>query len=616
MAKMTAAEAIVEVIAREGCEKAFCVPGESYLSVLNALYGHPQIELISGRHEGGVSFMAEGYAKASGKVGVCFATRGPGATNLSIGLHTAQQDSTPLVAFIGQVERSFRGREGFQEIDMAEYFSHLVKWTVELNDAHRAAELVQRAFHIARSGRPGPVLISLPQDVLSEVADMEFHESEMLTKPRPDPTAVVKARQILRDAKRAVIIAGGGVTATKSAAELVRLSEQLQVPVITAFRRFDAFPNQHPYYIGQLGVGAAAYLVQCVQNADVVLAIGTRFSQITTQNYTLLSPKTKLIHVDISADELNKVYRPALGIVADAKHFILDLLAAMETQALGGETPRVNVDVASAGGTLGSTNAVGVAGVTNTAEGAVDAARAVRSAGDANSTGAVVDAGGIYHAAERQAFIREQRAKYEQFSAVRSTSGDQYVSLEGVMGDLMSHLPSNSIFTTDAGNFYGWMAKHYRFVEEGTFVGPTSGAMGYALPAAIGAKVAHPDRIVVAYAGDGGFMMTVQELETAVRNNIPVLAIVANNNMYGTIRMHQERHFPERVIATELSNPNFAELIINMGGHGELVEKNEDFVPALKRALSSNKPALIEVRTNPQQISVAKTIDQLRLVTQ
>ncbi|PZE21532.1 hypothetical protein CBW46_008660 [Paenibacillus xerothermodurans] len=288
----------------------------------------------------------------------------------------------------------------------------------------------------------------------------------------------------------------------------------------------------------------------------------------------------------------------------------------METQALGGETPRVNVDVASAGGTLGSTNAVGVAGVTNTAEGAVDAARAVRSAGDANSTGAVVDAGGIYHAAERQAFIREQRAKYEQFSAVRSTSGDQYVSLEGVMGDLMSHLPSNSIFTTDAGNFYGWMAKHYRFVEEGTFVGPTSGAMGYALPAAIGAKVAHPDRIVVAYAGDGGFMMTVQELETAVRNNIPVLAIVANNNMYGTIRMHQERHFPERVIATELSNPNFAELIINMGGHGELVEKNEDFVPALKRALSSNKPALIEVRTNPQQISVAKTIDQLRLVTQ
>ncbi|GAB7053541.1 MULTISPECIES: thiamine pyrophosphate-dependent enzyme [unclassified Paenibacillus] len=549
MTHMTAAKAIVEVLLREGVEKAFCVPGESYLSVLNVLYETPRIELISGRHEGGVSFMAEGYAKASGKVGVCFATRGPGATNLSIGLHTAHQDSTPMVAFIGQVESSFRGREGFQEIDLADYFRHLVKWTVELNDARRVPELVHRAFHMARSGRPGPVLISLPQDVLDETAEMVFQESEMLSHPRPDRQAVAKAKEILRHAKRPVIIAGGGVTSTKSAKELVKLAEKLQVPVATAFRRFDAFPNQHPYYIGQLGVGAAPYLVECVREADVVLALGTRFSQITTQNYTLLTSGTKLIHVDISPDELNKVYRPALGIVADTKNFMLDLLAEL------GESGQSK---------------------------------------------------------EREAYIQEQRKKYEQYSEVRVTSGQHYVNLEGIMGDLMNHLPSDTIFTSDAGNFYGWMAKHYRFQEEGTFVGPTSGAMGYALPAAIGAKVAQPEKTVVAYAGDGGFMMTVQELETAVRCKIPVLAIVANNNMYGTIRMHQEKHFPKRVIATELSNPNFAQIMTNMGGHGELVEKNEDFVPALQRALASSKPALIEVRIDPQQVSAARTIEELR----
>lgn len=549
MTQMTAAKAIVEVLLREGVEKAFCVPGESYLSILNALYETPQIELISGRHEGGVSFMAEGYAKASGKVGVCFATRGPGATNLSIGLHTAHQDSTPMVAFIGQVESSFRGREGFQEIDMAEYFGHLVKWTVELNDAHRVPELVHRAFHMARSGRPGPVLISLPQDVLDEMAEMEFQETEILFTPRPDRQAVVKAKEILQQAKRPVMIAGGGVTSTKSAKELVELAEKLQIPVATAFRRFDAFPNQHPYYIGQLGVVAAPYLVECVREADVVLALGTRFSQITTQNYTLLTSKTRLIHVDISPDELNKVYRPALGIVADTKNFILDMLAEL--------------------GESGQSEA-------------------------------------------RESYIQELRKKYEQYSEVRVTSGQDYVNLEGIMGDLMTHLPSDAIITSDAGNFYGWMAKYYRFQEEGTFVGPTSGAMGYALPAAIGAKVAQPEKTVVAYAGDGGFMMTIQELETAVRNKIPVLAIVANNNMFGTIRMHQEKHFPERVIATELSNPNFAQIMTSMGGHGELVEKNEDFVAALQRALASPKPALIEVRIDPQQVSVTGTIEELR----
>ncbi|MFM1652535.1 thiamine pyrophosphate-dependent enzyme [Brevibacillus sp. B_LB10_24] len=547
--KLTAAQAIVEVMVREGVEKVFCVPGESYLSVLNVMYQHPTIELITGRHEGGVSFMTEGYAKASGKVGVCFATRGPGATNLSIGLHTAKQDSTPVVAFIGQVEKEFRGREGFQEIDLAEYFSYLVKWTVEINNAARVPELVHRAFHMARSGRPGPVVVSLPQDVLDEMAEFEFGESAFYAKPRPDYAAVEKARELLESAKRPVIIAGGGVTSTKSTPHLVALAEQLDIPVATAFRRFDAFPNDHPNYAGSLGIGAPKYLVDLVQEADIILAVGTRFSQITSQDYSLFSARNKIIHVDISVDEIGKVYRPTLGIVSDVKHFMVDLLAI-----LGSKPP-------------------------------------------------VLD---------RKEYVRQARKKYEEFSTIPKLDKSEFVQLETVIQDLQQYLPSDTIYVSDAGNFFGWMAKYYSFKEQGTFVGPTSGAMGYGLPAAIGVKVAQPDKTVVSFSGDGGFMMTVQELETAVRHNIPVIAIVSNNNMFGTIRMHQEKHFPKRIVATELTNPNFSEWMKQIGGYGQLVEKNEDFKSALLRAVESGKPSVIEVRVDPERVSVGKTIDELR----
>ncbi|MBP1933878.1 thiamine pyrophosphate-dependent enzyme [Ammoniphilus resinae] len=547
--KMTAAKAIVEVMAQEGVTKAFCVPGESYLSVMNELYEHPQIELIHGRHEGGVSFMAEGYAKASGKVGVCFATRGPGATNLSIGLHTANQDSTPLVAFIGQVEREFLGREGFQEIDLAAYFSHLVKWTVELDNASRVPELVHRAFHMARSGRPGPVLVSLPQDVLDEVAEMSFQDAVVYSAPRPDREAVLEAKKLLESAQRPVIIAGGGVTGTKSAPELVALSERLNVPVTVSFRRFDAFPNQHPHYAGHVGIGPAESLLKLIKEADVVLAIGTRFSQITSQDYTLLNPKSKLIHVDISQDELNKVYRPALGIVADSKRFMQDLMSEL-------------------------------------------------------------DADNTYP--ERTAYVQQAHQNYLATATPQRKNVEGFVSLDNMIIDLMEQLPSDAILTSDAGNFFGWMARYYSFREEGTFVGPTSGAMGYGLPAAIGAKVAKPERTVVSFSGDGGFMMTMQELETAVRHQIPVIAIVANNNRFGTIRMHQEKIFPDRVIATELSNPNFGEFMRNVGGHGEVVQKSEDFPAALQRAIASGKPAVIEVMIDPNQITATKTVDELR----
>lgn len=548
--EMTAAKAIVEVMVREGVEKAFCVPGESFLSVMDAMYDCPQIELISGRQEGGVSFMTEGYAKSSGKVGVCLATRGPGATNLSIGLHTAYQDSTPLVAFIGQVESKFLGREGFQEINLAEYFKHIVKWTVELRDPSRVPELIHRAFYIARSGRPGPVLVSLPRDILDEVAKMEFLDTSVYTKPRPSYESIVKAKQLLETAKRPVIIAGGGITHTKSANELVKLAEALNSPVVTAFRRFDAFPNNHANYVGSLGLGTPKYLLDLIGNADVVLALGTRFSQITSQEYSLLNLSSqKLIHVDISENELNKVYRPALGIVSDVKGFINDLLGELEKG---------------------------------------------------------------FNSSVIENYLSIPRNEYEKFSTPNKVSGENFVNLVGVFHDLRNILPSDVILTSDAGNFFGWMYRYYSFNEEGTYVGPTSGAMGYGLPSAIGAKLAHPNRPVIAFAGDGGTMMTVQELETCVRHNIPIILIVVNNNMYGTIRMHQEKVFPNRTIGTDLSNPNFAELMKIMGGQGVLVERNEDFATVLQNALSAKKPYLIELTVDPQQITVTNRLDELR----
>ncbi|CAB3389537.1 Acetolactate synthase [Kyrpidia spormannii] len=552
MERMTAAEAIVEIMVQEGVEKVFCVPGESYLDVMNALYDHDHIQLISGRHEGGISFMAEGYAKASGKVGVCLATRGPGAANLSIGLHTAMQDSTPVVALIGQVEQAFRDREGFQEIDLAAYFRHLVKWTAELREASRAPELLYRAFHIARTGRPGPVLISLPEDVLNGTADMRFQPARVYSLPRPERESVARVASLLQTAHRPVVIAGGGISARKSTDLLVTLAEWFRLPVATAFRRMDAFPNHHACYIGHLGLNAPSYLVDAVQQADVVLALGTRLSQVTSQDYTLIRPGTQLIHVDISPDEINKVYRPAIGIVADVGYFLEDLLEV------------------SAGGMTADLMA------------------------------------------ERESYTSGLREAYSAYSKPRSNHGDRTVDLEGLMHDLQEALPEGTIITSDAGNFFGWLSRYYRFREAGTYIGPTSGAMGYGLPAAIGAKLARPERTVIAFAGDGGFMMTMAELETAIRYQIPVVAVVVVNNMYGTIRMHQEKRYPERVIGTDLSNPSYAEYVRLLGGHGETVRSNRDFLPALERALESNRPTVIEVMADPEQISAALTIEQLR----
>ncbi|WP_408011475.1 thiamine pyrophosphate-dependent enzyme [Pseudalkalibacillus sp. A8] len=538
--KVSGGRAVVEIMRKEGVKKAFCVPGESYLGVMDALYEHPEIELISARHEGGASFMAEGYAKASGEVGVCMATRGVGAANLTIGIHTAAQDSTPLVALIGQVERPFKEKEAFQEVNLADFFSHLCKWTVEIDRVERIPELLHRAFHMARSGRPGPVLVALPHDMLEDEAEMVSYPSYRPLPPQPHWENVKHAIEMIRKAERPILIAGGGVIHAKAGPLLVQFAEAMNLPVATAFRRFDAFPNSHPNYTGWLGFGTPHYLLKAIHDADVVVALGTRFSQVGTQDYSLLSEDSKLIHVDICPDIFGKVYAPSLAIEGDAKGFL--------TQAL---------QVAGSQSTI-SCN-------------------------------------------ER---VTELHADYMEFSETKADYTEDFVDMDGFMHDIVAQLPKDTIITNDAGNFSGWLSRYYRFDQENTYVGPTSGAMGYGLPAAIGAKLAQPHKPVVSFSGDGGFMMSHQEIETAVRYNIPLISIVVNNNIYGTIRAHQEKHFPKRVIGTDLSNPDFAELARLFGAHGERVEKNSEFTPALQRAIASGRPAVIEVIVNPEILSV------------
>ncbi|GGK18053.1 thiamine pyrophosphate protein [Caldalkalibacillus thermarum] len=542
---MTTARSIVRMIKNEGIDQVFCVPGESYLPVLDAIYDEEDIELISARHEGGASFMAEGWAKASGRPGVVLATRGVGGSNLAIGVHTAFQDSTPLVVFLGQVDSRFRGREGFQEVDLEQFFRPIAKWTVEITDPQRVPELVGRAFRVAQSGRPGPVVVSLPENILK--AEIQLPIVQRTARPRPAPSAreVEQVGRMLADARKPLIIAGGGVIRADAEDALIRFAEKQRIPVMAAFRRHDVFPNDHELYAGHLGLGTPAVILQGVKEADLIIAVGTKLSEVTTQDYSLISPEQQLIHVDISAETLGKVYPPDLGIVADAGEALHAFL---------------ELEVTS----------------------------------------------------DYRDWARRLRAGFEQVSALPSSPPQGTLTNEGVIELLQTYLPSDAILTNDAGNFAGWLHRFYQFKRKKTYIGPTSGAMGYGLPAAIGAKLAHPNRTVVSLSGDGGFMMTAQELETAVRYHIPVISLVFNNGMYGTIRMHQELHYPKRVIGTSLNMIHFAELAKALGAKGFTVTTPEEFEQSLQEGLASNQPSVIDIRTDPDQIAVNLTIADIR----
>jgi acetolactate synthase I/II/III large subunit len=542
-------QVLVDQLALHGAELCFGVPGESYLAVLDALHDAP-LRMIVTRHEGGAANMAEAYGKLTGRPGICLVTRGPGATHASNGVHTAMQDSTPMLLLVGQVARETIGREAFQELDYRAVFGSMAKWATQIDRAERVPEIVARAFAVATSGRPGPVVIALPEDMLTsqvDVPDAPAHRP--LPGPPPGEREMALLAELLAGAQRPAIVVGEGGWTAQTGADVAAFAEAQRIPVIASFRCQDFVDNASPAYAGHAGLGMAPAVASAIRDADVLLAIGGRLGEIPTDGYTLIRPGRpvqRLVHVHPDPGEIGAVYQPELGIVAG-----LEAFAA--------------------------------------------AARKLPAAG----------------ADQRAGLIEDKREAYERnLRETRDLPGP--LQLSAVMAALRERLGPDAILTNGAGNFSVWAHRFYEFHRYPTQLGPQSGSMGYGVPAAIAAKAVHPDRTVVCLAGDGDFLMTGQELATAVQEELDVVILVVNNGMYGTIRMHQERHYPGRVIGTDLRNPDFVALARAYGAHGALVERSEEIGDALDEALACGRPALVELRVDPQAITPRQTIDEIR----
>jgi acetolactate synthase-1/2/3 large subunit len=539
---MTVAEAIFTAIKIRKIDYVFCVPGESFLATMDSFYGSLKPLLVSARHEEGAGIMAEAYAKASAKTGVCMVTRGPGLTHLSIALHTAKQDSTPLVVFVGQVSTKIRQREAFQELDIVEFTRPVAKWAVELNRADRVAEIVDKAFHIANSGRPGPVVISLPEDIdRSSTAQHSVWRSSTVGIPSPSTKGVAKAVSMIENAERSCIVAGEGVLRVDATDKLIRFAECLGAPVFTAWRRFDAFPNNHPLYMGGLNLSSVSNdLSEPLKTADLIIAIGARLDEFTTLSYSSPSTVQKLIHIDQSPEETGGSWIGAdLALVVDVGEAMDKLEEALKNSKR------------------------------------------------------------VKPSKERQ----NQIADWSEYFTKRTTPRgnriglkDGTIDLEAIYHDILNILTDDASITCDAGDFGSWLIRYYKWNKPRTFFGPTTGAMGYALPAAIAARLARPQAPALAFAGDGGFAMTMSELETAVRLKLTGLVVlVFNNNNFGTIRRHQNREFPGRVVGTGLGKIDFSAIAKAMGAEGFRVSKNGEFAKTFKAALNAGRPAVIDI---------------------
>lgn len=544
---------IVDQLLTHGAELAFCVPGESYLPVLDALYTvRDRIRLISCRHENGAANMAEAYGKMTGKPGICLVTRGPGATNASIGVHTAFQDSTPMILLIGQVGTDFMEREAFQEIDYRRMFGPLSKWVAQIDRTDRIPEFMTRAYQVATSGRMGPVVLALPEDVLSGSATVADARPWQRVESAPAAQAVAKLSQMLGEAQRPFLLVGGSGWSEAACERVRRFAETQRIPVGCEFRSQDLFDNAHPNYAGDVGIGINPRLAERIKAADLLIVLGARLGEITTSGYGLIAgpvPAQRLVHIYPEAEELGRVYHADLMINATVSTM---------TSVLAGWA-RVTRD--------------GVAA----------------------------------HVAAANADYRAWQERRENPGAVQ-------------MWDVLQHLdrvlPPDAIITNGAGNYTIWVHRFHRYRGFRTQLAPASGAMGYGVPAGIAAKALYPERTVVTFAGDGCYLMTGQELATAVQYQLNVIIIVVNNNMFGTIRMHQEREYPARVHGTLLVNPDFAALARAFGAHGELVETTEQFGPAFERARAAGKPALIEIRIDPEAITPNATLQSIRSAAQ
>ena len=540
---------LVDQLAAHGAELAFGVPGESYLDVLDALYDAP-VRFVPARHEAAAANMAEAYGKLTGRPGVCLVTRGPGAMHAAIGVHTARQGSTPLLLLVGQVAREASGREAFQELDLRAVFGSVAKWATQVEDAARLPEILARAFWIARSGRPGPVVVGLPEDVLSAEADVPDAARAPVAAAAPRVADLEALRALLAGARRPLVVAGEGGWSAAAAEDLVAFATAAAIPVAASFRCQDYVDNEAEVYAGHAGLGMMPALRERIEQADVLVAVGGRLGDIPSGGYGLLDiprPRQRLVHVHPDPDELGAVYQPELAIVSGLPEF------AAAARALDLTEP----------------------------------------------------------AAARRELVAEARAAYEENRGRhRELPGE--LQLAEVMALLRERLGPEAILTSGAGNFTVWAHRFYSFRRFGTQLAPQSGAMGYGVPAALAAKAVHPERTVVCLAGDGDFLMSGQELATAVQERLGIVVLVVNNGMWGTIRMHQERHFPGRVMGTDLVNPDFAALARAYGAHGAMVERTADVGAALDEALAAGGPALLELRVDPEAITPVQTLSEIR----
>jgi acetolactate synthase I/II/III large subunit len=543
----TGGRALADALVAQGIDHAFAVPGESYLDVLDGLYDVRQkLKLVTCRFEAGAVNMAEAFGKLTGRPAAAFVTRGPGACHGAIGVHVAMQDSTPMLLFVGQIPHEDAGRDAFQEVDYRRMFSPLAKWVTQIDQAKRIPEIVAHAMDVAVSGRPGPVVIALSEEMQKDMIEVPDIPRATVSPPHPDPAALAQLRMMLSRSTKPLAVLGGSCWTDAGRAAIRDFLLGNDVPVTVGFRRQALYDGTLDNFTGDLGVGSDPGLIGKAKEADLILTIGSRLGDAVTQGYTLLdmAGSVPIIQVHPDGSEIGRVFRPALGIVSDLNAFAHAVAALEPVEATWTE------------------------------------------------------------------WTQELRSLREAQRAVPNYEGT--LNLGTAMRELEELLDPDAIVTTDAGNFAGWATRFINFRDEQRYIGPTNGAMGYSVPAAIGAKIAFPDRMVVSMVGDGGFLMTGQEIATAFHHGVAPIVLVFNNQMYGTIRMHQERAYPGRVSGTGLTNPDFAKFADAFGGHGEVVSDTADFAPAFRRAVESGKPAVIELRMNPDQITTRATIADLR----
>jgi acetolactate synthase-1/2/3 large subunit len=539
---------LIDQLEAQGATTAFTVPGESFLAALDGLHDSNRIKTIICRQEGGASMMAEAWGKITGEPGILFVTRGPGAANAMSGLHVARQDSTPMLAFVGMPSLGHEDREAFQEIEIKQLFSSFVKWAGVIRQTERIPEYVSHAVHMAHSGRPGPVVLGLPEDMLAADCEIADAKPASIAEAYPSPAAIATLQAKLNEAKRPLMIVGGPGWSVAAQKALEAFADRFDLPIAPAFRYQDYMDNRHHCYVGCAGIGIDAKLGAAVKEADLLIVLGARLGEMTTAGYTLIdipNPKSFLVHIHPSPDELGSVYRPDLAIAATARSF---------TEALAGLKPPAKI------------------------------------------------AWGPHRA--------ELRAAYE--ATLEPIALPGAVKMADVIRTVSEVLPENGIVTNGAGNFAAFVHRYFQYKGYRTCLAPTSGSMGYGMPAAIAAKLAHPTRPVVNVQGDGDFMMTGQELATAAQYGLPIVTIIANNGMYGTIRMHQEREYPDRIVGTTLINPDFAAYARSFGADGYTIEATADFAPAFRQALASSKPSVIELKLDPEALTVRQTLSQIR----